>query len=147
MLNELVNWFPSSCYAGCVHCSVMCRYVSNMFREVCLQIRKEINCFCCIVATTCCKESRQPPFPVTDNLRPVLPPDGFSEVYVHEHMMQETSVKAVDWVSVCGEYEYIRHDLVSNTAQPLLGGLMRYLIRRCLYVKYRHDARLELGLN
>ena len=72
VLNELVNWFPSSCYAGYVH--------------------------------------------------------------------------AVDWVGVCGEYEYIRHDLVSNTAQPLLEGLMRYLIRRCLYVKYRHDARLEVGL-
>ena len=90
---QLIHWLSSSCYARGVHGSVVSGNITDVFGKVGLQVGSEIDGFCSIVTTTSCKESWQPPLPVTNDLGGILPPDCLSKVNIHEYVVEKTFVK------------------------------------------------------
>ena len=99
MFDELINRLASSCYARCIHRSVMYGNIADVSWEIGLQVGNKIHGFRRIVSTTSRQKSWQPPFPVSDYLWTILPSDGFSEIDVHKNVVKKASVEVVNRVA------------------------------------------------
>ena len=90
--------------------------ITDVFGKVSLQVGGEIDGFCSVVTTTSCKESWQPPLPVTNDLRAILPSDCLSKVNIHEHVVEKTSVKVVESITANTWHHYISYNPFSCIA-------------------------------